>query len=376
MHRFLWAMGVSLCLGTLLYSDESMSARIESVVDEVSELRQRYEVAVEKNRACTEQVDEQQKQMQKIAKNEGYDYELFEKNRQEINRLEVENAQLKRRLQGSVQSKSELDSLHKEIEVIKRENARINSSAKILADKNHALMEQINKLKRSNADQSSLKQTQGLERDLVSLQRELEEVKQKNRDLQERSQLTQAELQEKFSHSQDVIKKLQKERNIAKRKLDGLSKKNTALSLQLREKESAPVQRASSSSTVECEPKRIISDCKDDNPFPQLMMKENKAIAPHAIETDILIEVNKSPAAAVVSERIVTEKASAYRMNKEAAIYDAPNGKQIDLWEAKTSFTSNISEGEWIKITGHFVNRKWEKSTTEMWVKIRDTIKR
>ena len=76
----------------------------------------------------------------------------------------------------------------------------------------------------------------------------------------------------------------------------------------------------------------------------------------------------------------VTSKKSSgvYRMASDASIYNSPNGKVIDTWEARRSFTgSGVSNG-WIHITGYFVNRVFQAvgEGENLWVKESDTIRR
>jgi len=70
-----------------------------------------------------------------------------------------------------------------------------------------------------------------------------------------------------------------------------------------------------------------------------------------------------------VSTALVSTKAQTYRLNKNANIYNGIDGKVIDIWEERTSFTSNFKSGSWIKITGYFVEKVWQKSKQELWIK-------
>ncbi|HEX5711077.1 MAG TPA: hypothetical protein VFX68_06990 [Sulfuricurvum sp.] len=74
----------------------------------------------------------------------------------------------------------------------------------------------------------------------------------------------------------------------------------------------------------------------------------------------------------------VTKKGSpsAYRMASDAPIYNAINGEKIDTWESGRSFTSGTSSVGWVKITGYFVNRVWQKADADLWVKESDVIRR
>jgi hypothetical protein len=74
--------------------------------------------------------------------------------------------------------------------------------------------------------------------------------------------------------------------------------------------------------------------------------------------------------------KIIHTKASAYRLKKNAPIYDAVNGKKIDEWEKGTSFTSNQKTKKFIKITGYFKNKQWVKAQKPLWIHIDDAFKR
>lgn len=88
----------------------------------------------------------------------------------------------------------------------------------------------------------------------------------------------------------------------------------------------------------------------NNNPFPNLKMKP---------------------------EYLLTQtKASSYRVNKDANIYDGIDGKIIDKWDKETSFTSNQRTQNWIKITGFFVKKVWRSASKEMWVRVGDAHKR
>lgn len=65
-----------------------------------------------------------------------------------------------------------------------------------------------------------------------------------------------------------------------------------------------------------------------------------------------------------------------FRTNKDAAIYNAPNGKKVAIWEKGTSFTSYLAGKKYIKITGYFVEKKWKKATKELWIQKKDAQKR
>lgn len=94
---------------------------------------------------------------------------------------------------------------------------------------------------------------------------------------------------------------------------------------------------------------------ESDNKFPKLKMKK-----------EFIDE----------SEETLFFKASSFRVNHEAKIYDGVDADVIDIWENRTSFTSNQRKNKWIKITGYFVDKQWRAATSEMWVKNCDVINR
>jgi len=95
------------------------------------------------------------------------------------------------------------------------------------------------------------------------------------------------------------------------------------------------------------------------NPFPKLMPKEKKT------EKKISKKVQKKVE--------IKHGAKTYRLNKDSSIYNARDGKKVDSWEKDSSFTSNKQTAIWIKITGYFVNKKWQRAKKELWVKQSDT---
>ena len=89
--------------------------------------------------------------------------------------------------------------------------------------------------------------------------------------------------------------------------------------------------------------------CEDENPFPSLIMKENKEEK--------------------ISAATLNLKVGTYRLNQESEIYDGINGNVLFLWEDKSSFTTTKVTQDWIKVTGYFVDKKWTKAEKNLWVK-------
>lgn len=98
--------------------------------------------------------------------------------------------------------------------------------------------------------------------------------------------------------------------------------------------------------------------CEQESGFPKLMMK------------------NEPQEKQLEENEVITFEASAFRLKTDSFIYDAINGNSIGKWESGTSFTSNTMSGAWIKVSGYFVDRKWEKAQKEIWVKSAQVLKR
>jgi hypothetical protein len=82
---------------------------------------------------------------------------------------------------------------------------------------------------------------------------------------------------------------------------------------------------------------------------------------------------------AVENNTVNAKKASGvYRMASDASIYIGPNGKIVDTWEARRSFTGSSPSNGWVHITGYFVNRVFQPVGVDesLWVKENDTVRR
>ena len=105
-------------------------------------------------------------------------------------------------------------------------------------------------------------------------------------------------------------------------------------------------------------PQKVICETKEENSFPDLMMKES--YTKKSVTKEIPQEV---------------EPAS-YRLNINAIVYDAIAGGEISKWKKGRSFTSNIQSQNWIKITGYFIDKKWLPSEKEIWMKLEEVVKK
>ncbi len=322
-----------LCLSTLIFASEAMSERMQSVVDEVRELRENYEDISRKYDTCKVDLETQKKEMNKISHHEGFDYEAFEKNREKLTHLETEYKEYENLCEKSQLEKSRwIESLKIDLQTAE--------------EKNRTLKETNDKLVKQN---SLSERTQIVTEDTVTLKM----VKEKNKTLEN-----------KLSLSQKELESLQKELLSLRDELDKLKENR-----QTKIKQDTEVRVVKEIKTK----KVYVSGCKDDNPFPKLMMKEANNITPLKVEPKTVVIEEETEG---VIEDNTTKVSHTYRMRVEAKIYNGMNGDFIESWEEKTSFTSNLTQDGWIMITGYFINKKWVKAKAEMWVKAEDALKR
>ena len=120
----------------------------------------------------------------------------------------------------------------------------------------------------------------------------------------------------------------------------------------------------------------VLVNCEEPNPFPKLVMKKEFLQKESVVKKELpkikkIVEPKRKEV-----EKLERFKASAFRLNKNATIYDKVNGKKLYEWEKGTSFTSSIKTQNWIKITGYFIDKAWVRSSKEMWLKASDATKR
>ena len=76
------------------------------------------------------------------------------------------------------------------------------------------------------------------------------------------------------------------------------------------------------------------------------------------------------------TQKIIRFKATSFYLNENSNIYNDINGNKIFTWNAGRSFTSNKKTKKWIKITGYFVDKKWQKAEQKMWIKLQKVSKK
>ncbi|OYZ61140.1 MAG: hypothetical protein B7Y17_04935, partial [Sulfuricurvum sp. 24-42-5] len=109
-------------------------------------------------------------------------------------------------------------------------------------------------------------------------------------------------------------------------------------------------------------------------PLPPVASTPKHSIA----KTIVAPAVKKVPEAVETTSSSSKKSSGVYRMASNASIFNAPNGRAIDTWEARRSFTGNSPENGWIHITGYFVNRVFQGTAEgeSLWVKESDAIRR
>ena len=162
-----------------------------------------------------------------------------------------------------------------------------------------------------------------------------------------------------------LLDKEKKEKNKYKKSFIELEEKYKKV---LKEKESMMISLENGTTSDKRTIIKPEKACIEENPFPSLMMKnistKNDSIKKSVLETKNTLEVK------------VRSKALTYRLNKESNIHDGIDGKVIFIWENKRSFTSNETTQNWIKVSGYFIDKKFQKADQDLWIKKLNTSKR
>lgn len=97
-----------------------------------------------------------------------------------------------------------------------------------------------------------------------------------------------------------------------------------------------------------------------------------------AAKTVVAPAIKKEPKGVESTSSSFKKSSGVYRMASNASIYNAQNGRVIDTWEARRSFTGSNAGNGWIHITGYFVNRVFQGvgEGENLWVKESDAIQR
>lgn len=364
-------------MASLLFADDM--ARIESIVKDVSALRQKYE-------ACQDKLDQIESSPQQCAVNE---LELKARH-QEILALQKENESLKQKhgsellhvrthlkqtiadyeskitlIEGNkkelnkeiVALKSRLDDRDQKIRDLLEANAALKKQSQVLAtaDKEQqALKKENNTLKRVHAAQLLELKTQ-LTQTITDNKRKIRDLDDQNTHLKEEIKalhvsLDQHEKQELILQNKTLsASNIQDDAEFKARSqvMADLKHENANLKKEIEKLQSAHM----------ADTKRVLP-CSTEATFPKLTMKPG---------FEHLQESQKS--------QWSTPKT--YRLKHKAKIYDAMQGKVLETWEARRSFTSMNQQQDWIQITGYFVDRKWRSARNEsLWVKEEDAFLR
>ncbi len=169
----------------------------------------------------------------------------------------------------------------------------------------------------------------------------------------------------------------QKIKNLQK-KLQTLTKENENLKIQINKQKK--FEKDLQKKLVELQKKQSNFQKKE----PKKQYKSNtKQKCQNIVETVIIekspikqhLKLTKDGLIKIVdSKKIQFTKPKTFQTVNSANIYNAKNGTVVQSWEKGRSFTSYIESGEWIKITGYFVNKKWQKAKKELWIQKSDAV--
>jgi len=163
-------------------------------------------------------------------------------------------------------------------------------------------------------------------------------------------------LRNSYVHVKSELKSEKEKNNKYSKKIKSLENEILTLEKEVKIKENTPVIR-SSKKQIKSKNQTKQKNCLKNkikvvsNTFPDLALKS---------------EFKKN------NEEVHYFKATTFRVNKLAYIYDTVDGNIVDEWEELRSFTSNQKSDGWIKITGYFVNKVWTPSETILWIESKD----
>ena len=193
---------------------------------------------------------------------------------------------------------------------------------------------------------------------------------------------------EDIEHLRNSYSKAQDEILMYKYEIHDLEEKNKILKSELEsinEKDFEREKEKKKIISLENQVKKLENSVKTKEKENKILIRKNSILKQKCLKNQIKKDENQFPPLALQKKYIKKEqkpqnityfKATAFRVNKNAPIYDAIDGKVIDTWEEKTSFTSNQRSEQWVKITGYFVNKVWQAATHDMWVKSEDVFAR
>jgi len=322
---------------SLLHAGDIMVERMQSVVDEVSELRKRYEDAVHKNEIYLERINEQETRLEEKG--------MGSSSLEHIKALEFENTKLKQAHKTVKNQVSRLTELEGELELLVKEKNRLNSSALILVEKNHSLLYQVTKLKRATTKNSNnkilllSKKNEELTQADIKSSKEINSLTQENKRLKNHIQNTKQRqgLSKDFIELEKKIKGITKENSRLKEALAlsekiKIAQKNSVKTISLNQysslkNENKDLQKALSyckSSKQPTKIKRSINTtCIDDNPFPTLLTKQGKTKA------QVIVVSKRVKKSTLVHKR--SPVSGVYRIKGESAIYNAVEGTVVEI---------------------------------------------
>ena len=194
------------------------------------------------------------------------------------------------------------------------------------------------------------------------LYRELENLKEKNNILQNN-------LEKQISRHREFEKSNIFLQNKLKEQEERLTTVQQEYGVSLKEKESKIISLENQINSLKKTDKIILKKtikeqlpptvCIDPNPFPKLVKKQKQK----KTNSSITFKEESTPA-------------SVYRIKSQGNVYNSVKGDIVDIWEVNRSFTSNVKFQDWIKITGYFIEQKWQRAEESLWIPKSDTKKR
>jgi chromosome segregation ATPase len=312
---------LSSILVSLLFSDEI--SRIESIVKDIAKLRQKYEL-------CQDELDKIVTAPKQCEVNE---MELKARH-QEILFLQNENEELAKKDASKLLHVEKISKeKDKALEYLRAENKRLNEQIKTLKTEQNSMLE--SKTQKINAKLKYMdKISQEKDKALKYLRSENKRLTLEN----EKTLSLTKEIAKLKNELAEAIKNRDESYKMHDKSLMALEKEV----LKLKDSLKAPLPKTHNK----------------EEAFAHLKMKEGYEYLQG-------------------EDKIDWSASGTYRLKHDSKIYDAIDGKVVDTWEKQRSFTSAYYQDGWVKVTGYFVDKKWQSAKDKsLWIKRKDAYRR
>ena len=115
--------------------------------------------------------------------------------------------------------------------------------------------------------------------------------------------------------------------------------------------------------------KRIGFQKKRVSSLESTFLEQNKIIKNLLITKKSKIKKDQQAKKRDSKTKIVKFKPSVFTTIEKALLYDKPNGKALMEFKKGYKFTAYLKSNGFIKVSGHFPNKRWRSANQTLWIK-------